>query len=113
MVGGLAREINYDGAVAVAATRRVTIATEFLGRWINGPGGVVNSTTPNPAIAGVQTIRLTPDASSLSMVTFVPGFKWNVSDTWVMAANVMIPLTSSGLTARFTPFIGLDYSLGP
>jgi hypothetical protein len=112
-VGGLATEVNYDGAVAVAATSHVTIATELLGRWINGLGGVVSSTTPNPAIAGVQTIRLTPNASSLNMVTFVPGFKWNVSDTWVLAANVMIPLSNSGLTARVTPFIGLDYQLGP
>jgi len=113
MVGGLATEVNYDGALAVAATPRLTLATELLGRWINGPGGVVNITTPNPTLAGVQTIRLTPNASSLNMVTFVPGFKWNVSDTWVLAANVMIPFTSSGLTARVTPFIGLDYALGP
>jgi len=113
MVGGLATEVNYDAAVAVAATPRVTLAGELLGRWMNGPGGVVEITTPHPTLVGVQTIRLTPDTSSLNMVTFVPGFKWNVSDTWVLAANVMIPLTSSGLTARFTPFIGLDYALGP
>jgi hypothetical protein len=112
-VGGLATELNYDAAVAVAATPHVTIATELLGRWINGLGSVVSTTTPNPAIAGAQTIRLTPDASSLNMITFVPGFKWNVSDTWVLAANLMIPLSNSGLTARVTPFIGLDYQLGP
>jgi len=113
MVGGLATELNYDGAIAVAATPRVTLATELLGRWINGPGGVVEITAPHPTLAGVQTIRLTPAASALNMITFVPGFKWNVSDTWVLAANVMIPLSSSGLTARITPFIGLDYALGP
>jgi hypothetical protein len=112
-VGGLATEANYDGAVAVAATPHLTIATEVLGRWINGLGGVVSTTTSNPAIVGAQTIRLTPNTASLNMVTFVPGFKWNVSDTWVLAANVMIPLSSSGLTARVTPFIGLDYQLGP
>jgi hypothetical protein len=30
----------------------------------------------------------------------------------VLAANVTIPLTTGGLTAPLTPFIGLDYSLG-
>ena len=105
--------MNYDGAVAIAATPRVTIAGEVLGRWIDGPGRVVEIATPHPTLAGVQTIRLTPDASALNVVTFVPGFKWNVSDTWVLAANVTIPLTSSGLTAAFTPFIGLDYAFGP
>jgi hypothetical protein len=112
-VGGLATELNYDGAVAIAATPRVTIAGELLGRWIDGPGHVVEIATPHPTLAGVQTIRLTPDASALNVVTFVPGFKWNMSDTWVLAANVAIPLTSAGLTAHFTPFIGLDYALGP
>jgi len=112
-VGGLATEIDYDGAIALAATPRVTLAAELLGRWIDGPGKVVEVTSPNPTLAGVQTIRLSPDASSWNTVTLVPGFKWNVSDTWVLAANVTIPLTSSGLTARFTPFIGLDYAFGP
>jgi hypothetical protein len=111
--GGLATELNYDGAIAVAATPRVTIAGELLGRWIDGPGRIVEISTPHPTLAGVRTIRLTPDASGLNVVTFVPGFKWNVSDTWVLAANVTFPLTSSGLTATFTPFIGLDYAFGP
>ena len=48
----------------------------------------------------------------LNTVTLVPGFKWNLSTTWVLAANVSIPLTTGGLTAPFTPFVGLDYSLG-
>jgi hypothetical protein len=112
-VGGLATEIDYDGALALAATPRVTIAAELLGRWIDGPGKVVETTTPHPSLAGVQTIRLSPDTSSWNVLTLVPGFKWNLSDTWVLAANVTIPLTSAGLTARFTPFIGLDYALGP
>ena len=112
-IGGLATEINYDAAVAVAATPRVTLAGELLGRWIDGPGGITEVTTAHPTLVGVQTIRLSSDASSMNLLTLVPGFKWNLSDTWVLAANVTIPLTTSGLTSRFTPFIGLDYALGP
>ena len=67
---------------------------------------------PDPILAGVQTSRLTPDASTLNIVTLVPGFKWNLTDTWVLAGNVSIPLTTAGLTARLTPFVGLDYVLG-
>src|SRR5215475_12440286 len=40
-VGGLASELNYDCALAVAATSQVTLSTELLGRWIDGPGGIV------------------------------------------------------------------------
>ena len=46
-------------------------------------------------------LDLTPDASTLNIVTIVPGFKWNLSDTWVLAGNVSIPLTTAGLTSTF------------
>ena len=110
--GGLAREFVYDAAVEVAATAKTTIIGELLGRSIDSPGHIVQVSAPNPAIAGVQTLRLAPDDSMLQILTFVPGFKWNLSSTWILAANVSIPLTSGGLNAPITPFIGLDYTLG-
>jgi hypothetical protein len=36
-VGGLATELNYDGAVAIAATPRVTIAGELLAGGSTAP----------------------------------------------------------------------------
>jgi hypothetical protein len=111
-VGGLARELSGGGAVALAATGRLTLIGELLGRWIDSPGHIVPVSAPHPLLTGVQTIRLTPDTSTLEIVTLVPGFKWNLSSTWVLAGNVSIPLTSGGLTAPFTPFIGLDYAVG-
>jgi hypothetical protein len=111
-VGGLATEISYGGAAAYAATGRVTVIGELLGRWIDSPGHIAPIAAAHPRLSGVQTIRLTPDASSLQILTIVPGLKWNLTDTWVLAANVSIPLTQNGLTAPFTPFVGLDYALG-
>ena len=109
-VGGLARELHYGGAVAMAATERVTVSGELLGRWLDSFGHIVATATPHPRLIGVQTIRLTPDASTLQSLTAVPGIKCNVTDTWVLAANVSMPLTRGGLTSRFTPFVGLDYA---
>jgi hypothetical protein len=60
----------------------------------------------------VETIRLVPDASTLTLITAMLGVKWNVSNTWVLAANVSVPLTKAGLTSPFVPFVGLDYALG-
>ena len=111
-VGGLATELDYSAAIEVAATPRATIISELLGRTIDSPGHIIQVPAINPTIAGVQTLRLAPDTSMLNIMTLVPGFKWNLSTTWVLAANVSIPLTTGGLTAPFTPFIGLDYSLG-
>ena len=110
--GGLAREVSYGGALALAATPRVTVTGELLGRWLDSFGHIMPLAAPHPTLVGVETIRLTPDTSTLHMITLVPGVKWNVSDTWVLAANVSLPLTSGGLTSRFTPFVGLDYALG-
>jgi hypothetical protein len=111
-VGGLTRELSYGTAVTYAATGRVSVVGELLGRWLDSPGHIVSVTAPHPRLNGVQTVRLTPGGSSLNIMTAVPGFKWNLTDTWVLAGNVSVPLTKGGLTAPFTPFIGLDYALG-
>jgi hypothetical protein len=111
-VGGLAREFSYGGAVAMAATGRVTVIGELVGRLIDSPGGIVAVTASHPTLRDVETIRLTADTSRLSMISVAPGVKWNVSDTWVLSANVSVPLTTAGLTAPFTTFVGLDYLLG-
>jgi hypothetical protein len=111
-VGGVTKEISYGGAVTLAATSRLSVVGELLGRWLDSPGHIVPVFAPHPRLTGVQTARLTPDGSSLLIMTAVSGFKWNLGNTWVLAGNVAVPLTGGGLTARFTPFIGLDYALG-
>ncbi|HEY2905432.1 MAG TPA: hypothetical protein VGJ29_05990 [Vicinamibacterales bacterium] len=111
-VGGLAREIDYGGALGIAATSHVTVGGELLGRWIDTQSGIVPVSSANPNIAGVETIRLLPGATGMHIITVVPGVKWNLSETWVLAANASVPLTKAGLTAPFTPFVGLDYAFG-
>jgi len=110
--GGLANELSYGAGVGIAATGRVSIVGELLGRFIDSSGHLLSVTAPHPLLTAVDTIRLTGDESSLQILTAVPGFKWNLSHTWVLAGNVTIPLTSAGLTAPITPFLGLDYALG-
>ena len=110
--GGLANEFSYGASIAYAATGKVSVGAELLGRWIDSSGHLLTTLAPHPLLSGVDTIRLAGDSSSLRMLTAVPGLKWNLNDTWVLAANVSIPLTNAGLTAPVTPFIGIDYALG-
>jgi len=110
--GGFAREISYGAAIAVAATRRVTVSGELVARRTDGIGTLIMATAPHPQLADVETIRLTTDRSTHTALSFVPGFKWNVSDTWVLLANVAVPLTHTGLTSPAAPFVGLDYAFG-
>jgi len=110
--GGLANELSYGAGVAVATSSRLSLVGEVLGRFIDSSGHLVSTVAPHPLLNDVDTIRLSGDASSLQILTAVPGFKWNLSSTWVLAGNVTIPLTTGGLTAPITPFIGLDYAIG-
>ena len=55
-------------------------------------------------------MRLVPAGSDQTSAFAVAGVKWNVSSTWLLHANVMFPLTDSGLTAPFTPSVSMDYS---
>jgi hypothetical protein len=111
-IGGLAREVSYSGAVAFAASDRVTATGELFGRRIDSPGGIGPVTSDTSTVAGVQTIRLLPDSSTLRVLTLAPGVKWNLSDTWVLGVSLSIPLTNGGLTSPITPLVALDYAFG-
>ena len=94
------------GFADIVARTKVTLYSE------DGAGHIETVTAAHPTLRQVETIRLVPDAAGLNMITVVPGFKWNLSDTWVLAGNVSMPVTSGGLTTRFTPFVGVDYAVG-
>jgi hypothetical protein len=111
--GGLADEASWGAAIAVAAAPRLTLTTEVLHRWVDSPGHIELASAAHPGLRGVTTSRLVPDETAeLSVITLTPGFKWNLTDTWVFVASAGVPLTTRGLTAPLTPFVGFDYALG-
>jgi hypothetical protein len=108
--GGLGRELGFGGAVAHAASPHVTLVGELLVRRAAGTQEIASVTAPHPRIAGVDTIRLVPTGDNRLSTIAVAGFKWNISGTWLLHGNVLLPLTDRGLTARYTPTVALDYS---
>ena len=110
--GGLANGIDYGLALASAATPRVTVSIDALGRWADTPGDIRTVAQRHPTLAQVETVRLLPGTSSLMTFTVAPGVKWNVADTWVLVANVGVPLLKGGLRAPYLPFVALEYSIG-
>ena len=97
-------------AEALAVSRLLTTGVELVGRWIDDIGEIVPSTAPHPRLVGVLTERLLPNESAVDFLSIVPGVKWNLGDTWVLAANVTVPLRQAGLVSPVTPFVGLDYT---
>ena len=108
--GGIGREVSYGGAVAMAATPRVTLVGEILARRISGVPRVSEVVAAHPRVRGVQTLRLMPAGEDQTTAFAVAGFKWNIGSTWLLHGNVLMPLTDAGLTAPFTPTIAFDYS---
>jgi hypothetical protein len=109
---GLSDEINYGGAVTIAATPRVTVVLETLGRRLEGLGRITEVAAPHPEFAGVDTIRLLPDGRRVNTVLAVVGVKWNLGRSWLLNGNVLAPLTTGGLRTRYVPAIALDYAFG-
>ncbi len=110
--GGLASEMTYGAALAVAAAPVLTIDVEAFGRRVDTAGDIVTTAQPHPSLAGVQTLRLLPGSRGLHTLTIAPGIRWNLTDTWVLVGTVGLPLLRGGLRAPILPFAGLEYSLG-
>jgi hypothetical protein len=105
--------LDYAGAVTVVAVPRLTLVGEFYGRRLADFGQLTQTTVPHPRLAGVDTIRLTGVPQTTDRLVVVGGVKWNVDGGWIVSANVLRPVTQSGLNARWTPIVAFDYSFAP
>jgi len=110
--GGIGREISYSGAVAVAATSRITLIGEVLARNFDGLDRIEPVAAPHPRITGVDTIRLVPTGDAETTAFGVAGMKWNIAGTWLLHAHVLLPIVENGLTAQFTPTIAIEHTFG-
>jgi len=110
--GGLSSEVDYRGALTVSATDRVTLVGELIGRRIADAGRLTDARMPHPTIAGVDTIRLITEDTSLASGAAVLGAKWNVARTWILSAHVQLPITDGGLRSGPVTLVGLDYAFG-
>jgi hypothetical protein len=109
--GGISNETIVSGAASVAVHPRATVTGEFIGRHVSELRDFVLVGAPHPTVNGVETFRLTAGANAITLFTGIAGVKWNITDTLVLGAHVLFPLTDRGLTASVTPSVGIEYSL--
>ena len=112
LLGGLSRELDYNGAVAVAASSRVTFIAELLGRRLEAAGRLTETVAAHPRLAGVETIRLSAVPEATYRALAIGSVKWNVGETLLLTGSVMRSVNGTGLTARLTPTVVLEYSFG-
>jgi hypothetical protein len=65
---------------------------------------------PHPVLAGIDTMRWLPSGGGLQTVYLVTGGKVNLYGRWLLKLNVLTRLTDTGLRARYTPSIAIDYA---
>ncbi len=108
--GGVSDEISYGAAVVIAVAPRFNVVGEILGRRLGELARIADVTAPHPSIPNVATTRLLPESVGTSTSVALAGFKWNLTRTWLLNANVLVPLTNTGLTGGPTPSLTLDYT---
>ena len=109
-------EINYAGGADAALTLRTTVAFDIIGRRF-GRSGRSRTCRPCSAPAGApnadrtvfQELRLTPGVD-LHLLLGSAGVKFNPYANLLVSANVLFPLSNSGLTGKLTYLLGFDYS---
>jgi hypothetical protein len=109
--GGVSDEWDWGGALVAAATPRISVSGELMGRHLDALARIAEVTAPHPLIIGVETTRLLPSTTGTNTLFALAGFKWNIASTWLLNASLLFPLSDVGLTARVTPSIALDYTL--
>ncbi len=109
-LGGVSREAFWAGAFTFAATPRLSLVGELMGRRLSGLTRVADVYQPHPVVEGVETMRWLPAERGLHSAYVVTGAKFNIRGSWLVNASVLARLTDTGLRARFTPSIALDYA---
>ena len=92
-----------------AASSRVTFVGEVLGQKLSELNYVQDVYQPHPLMPGVETMRWLTAERGIVTTLLVAGAKWNLVRSWLLNTNVLIRVTDSGLRARVTPAVSLDY----
>ena len=112
----LADEFSYTIGTEVVGTPKLTVNVDLLGRTLRDFGRLQEAPrtftyTSAAGVAGSTTVNeLAFQPGSLNLLVAAGGIKYNVGGNLLISANVLVPLTQSGIRDRITPVIGLDYA---
>jgi hypothetical protein len=115
--GDLPDEVNYAAGFDASLAPRVSVAADVLGRVLLDAGTFDEvtrtfefMTLQNPAIQRMSFQQLQFSEGNLHLALGAVGVKVNVGRTVLITANVLFPLSDTGLKPGVTPVIGFDYT---
>lgn len=112
----LPREVLYSFGADYGASRRLTLAADYLGQTIfDAPGIALDTYITNNIPGGTGPIPMPTIKSVIGyeyLNTASLGFKYELLDNLLLTANFLIKLDNNGLRQNVTPLIGLSYAFG-
>jgi hypothetical protein len=105
------REISFVGGVEASIGTRLTVTSDVLSKRLLDIGHLQRTTTPNTL--GTELFVTTADeiVGNNQQLTLVSvGFKLNVTRTYLLKGDVLLPVNYNGLHSRWTPVLGIDYT---
>ncbi len=112
----LANEFQYRFGTEIIAAPTVTLSADIIGRTLIDAGRLqladrTRSYFNQAGVAGSVTQQeYAASEGTLNLVSLALGGKFNVGSNLLINANVLVALTDGGVTARFTPVVGFDYT---
>lgn len=109
-------EFGYRAGTDFVVTPTVTLSGTLIGRTLLDAGRLRLSDTTfnfrdNLGVPGSMVFsEYTAQTGSLNLSSVALGGKFNVAGNLLVSANVLVALSSAGVTARVTPVVGVDYS---
>ena len=108
-------EFNYTAGAEFAASPKVTIVGDFIGRQLRDSGRLVEQPkvfnwTTAAGVSGSTTFdEFASEPGSLNLVLGSAGVKFNPTRTLLISVNVLFPLTDAGIRSKPVPVIGFEY----
>lgn len=114
-------EFNFTGGVEFAATDRLTLLGDFIGRTLRNVGRLEMTErafpyTPqgqpvlSPALESPSFREFQARTGTLTLGLAAIGAKYNVGSRALIAGHVLVPLTEGGLRSNITTTLGLEYT---
>jgi len=112
----LPREVLYSFGADYGATRKLTLAADYLGQTVFDAPGIAADTFITQNIAGgtgpipIPMIKAT--VGYLYLNTASLGFKYELLNNLLLTANLLVKLDNNGLRQNVTPLVALSYAFG-
>ena len=99
-------EFNYTAGVDIAATPRITIAGDIIGRVVRNSVALEFDSGPDADPNILVSLYITP--GTVHKLLGAVGAKVSVGGAWLLTGTVLFPLNDTSLKPAVTPVIGFE-----